>query len=215
MKPLPDFDYEKSLWKEDFTVIGIDEVGRGAFAGPVCVGGVIFSSKLSNKDKKYLLSLGIDDSKKLTPAKRKSFAFIIKDYVESFSISFIGVEIINEIGIGKATFLAMQNVAKKLSSKAKNPYLVIDAFKIPGVLIPQSGIIHGDSLSISIACASILAKVERDRLMEEISSEFPQYHWGENKGYGTLKHRKAISEFGLSKHHRVEFCRNVEANLLF
>jgi ribonuclease HII len=204
----PDFSFEDSLWKNNFTVIGIDEVGRGAFAGPVGVGGVIFDGKMSRRDKEYLFSLGINDSKKLTPKKRLELSKILKT-ICLYEISFIDVPLINEIGIGKAVFLGMQEVADKLSRKIKNPYLLIDAFEIPNVpKSNQRGIIRGDSRSISIAASSILAKVERDTLMEELSNHYPNYDWVKNKGYGTLNHRRAIEKYGLTTLHRVVFCKN-------
>lgn len=201
----PDFSFEKEYWNNGFDVIGIDEVGRGAFAGPVAVGGVIFNSNLaSNKD---FLSLGINDSKKLTPKKRESLAKIISS-ISSFShISFISVTTINEIGIGKATMLAMQEVAQVLSQKIKNPFLLIDAFEIPK-FNHQKGIIRGDSLSISIASASIIAKVARDKFMIELGEEVKDYGFEKHKGYGTAFHRNAIKTYGASSHHRTAFCRN-------
>lgn len=211
MRVLPTFAFEIPLWKKQFSVIGIDEVGRGAFAGPVGVGGVIFDSNLNTRDRKYLLSLGIDDSKKLTPSKRKSLASIIKETVVGYAVELIDVAVIDNIGIGKATFIGMKKVAEKLSKTTKNPHLLIDAFEIPNMQLPQHSIIRGDSLSISIAAASILAKVERDIVMEQLALEFKNYDWENNKGYGTLKHRKAISEFGVTKFHRKQFCRNFTA----
>lgn len=212
----PDFSFEEPLWKKGFSVIGIDEVGRGAFAGPVGVGGVVFSPNLSSKEKKFLLSLGINDSKKLSKKKREELSVVIKDLAACYSISFVPVEIINDIGVGKATFLGMNNVFAMLKKHIQNPYLLIDAFEIPNLSKDiQKGIIRGDSLSISIAAASIIAKVERDRLMEKLSGKFPSYMWESNKGYGTLKHRMVISELGLSSQHRVEFCRHIETSLSF
>ncbi len=211
MRTLPSFVFEKPLWEKQFTVIGIDEVGRGAFAGPVGVGGVIFDPNLTTSDKNYLLSLGIDDSKKLSSSKRKSLASIIKENVTGYAVELVDVSVIDDIGIGKATFIGMKKIAEKLSKKTNNPYLLIDAFEIPDAMFPQHGIIRGDSLSISIAAASILAKVERDMVMEQLASKFKNYGWENNKGYGTLKHRKAIAEFGVTKFHRKEFCRNFTA----
>lgn len=202
---LPDLAFEEKLWKEKFQVIGIDEVGRGAFAGPLTVCGAIFNSDMTLEDKKYLLSLGINDSKKLSPKKRLELSEILKQ-VCKYEMSFINVETINKIGIGRATFLGMTQVYEKLKSKVKNPHLLIDAFEIPGLNIPQSGIKFGDSLSLSIASASILAKVERDKLMETLSIKFANYGWEKNKGYGTLHHRRAISRLGLTSFHRVQFC---------
>lgn len=205
---LPDFDYEELLWSKGHSVIGIDEVGRGAFAGPVGVGGVIFDSKMSSAQKKALLELGINDSKKLSPKKREKLSLKIREFALATYVSFIDVVVINKIGIGKATFLGMKLVFEKLKEHAQNPYLLIDAFTIPKLSAPQRGIIRGDTLSISIAAASIIAKVERDKLMISLSQEFPGYAFEKHKGYGTLNHRKAISQFGLSSLHRKDFCKN-------
>lgn len=206
--------FEIPLWKKGFTVIGIDEVGRGAFAGPVCVGGVVFPQSLNSKKKEYLLSLGINDSKKLSPKKRESLARIIKEECLDYSVSFIDVSTINKVGIGKATFMAMENVAKTINYKLKttNSFLLIDAFEIPGVLFPQEGIVRGDSLSISIAAASIIAKVERDKLMVELGLKFPNYGFEKHKGYGTLYHREAIKKHGQTEHHRKDFCKKTIDN---
>jgi ribonuclease HII len=203
MRQFPDFSYEVPLLEEGYFPVGIDEVGRGAFARPVCVGGAAFPS-LSKSDQADLLKLGINDSKKLSPLKRENLAKILKE-VCKFELSFIDVDTINEIGIGKATYMGMQEVADKLSKKLNNPYFLIDAFTIPGNY-NQKGIIRGDSLSISIASASIIAKVERDRLMEQLSAKFPNYGFEKHKGYGTQFHRNEIKKHGMTKQHRVVFC---------
>ncbi len=206
----PDFSYEMPLWEKGYTIIGIDEVGRGAFAGPVGVGGVIFDPQMSGSQKKELLGLGINDSKKLTAKKRLELSKMIKDIAISWNVSLISVEIINDIGIGKATFLGMRRVFEIIQSKlpSSNSYLLIDGFEIPGFEIPQKGIIGGDGLSISIAAASIVAKVERDTLMERLGITSPQYGFEKHKGYGTRDHRESIQKFGLTPHHRVDFCQN-------
>ena len=211
---LPDFTYEIPLWQKGFSIIGIDEVGRGAFAGPVGIGGVVFSPKLSLPKRSRLLELGINDSKKLSPKKRIELSKIIKDLCLAYEISFIDVKTINEIGIGKATFMGMREVAINIIHKlrTKNPYLLIDAFEIPG-FANQKGIIRGDSLSISIAAASIVAKVERDMLMDKLSDYFPVYGLSKHKGYGTALHRKAIVEYGLSTLHRTDFCQKTLTGL--
>lgn len=218
----PDFKFEEPLWESGHTVIGIDEVGRGAFAGPVGVGGVMFPNKLNSKEKEHLISLGINDSKKLSPKKRKEFSEILKQLC-IYKIVLIDVPTINEIGIGKAIFLGMQRVAECLSSRITGsrvpPFgeaglpgmtgggvcILVDGFEIPGLRTQQKGIVRGDSLSISIAAASILAKVERDRLMESLSLQTTNYGFERNKGYGTLFHRNAIKEFGSTPHHRTDF----------
>lgn len=190
--------------------MGIDEVGRGAFAGPVGVGGVIFDPYMSGSQKEELLSLGINDSKKLSAKKRLELSKMIKDIAISWNVSLIPVEIINDIGIGKATFLGMRRVFEIIQSKlpSSNSYLLIDGFEIPGFEISQKGIIGGDGLSISIAAASIVAKVERDSLMEKLGIDNPKYGFEKHKGYGTREHRDSIQKFGMTAHHRVEFCQN-------
>ena len=211
MKIFPDFSLEKKLWSENFDVIGIDEVGRGAFAGPVVVGGVVFPSDLSLENKKYLLSCGINDSKKLTAQKRESLSQIIKQTCWAYYISFVSVNFINKEGIGNATFLGMRQVAQKLLEKVKNPYLLIDALEIPDAAFAQKGVVKGDTLSISIASASIIAKVERDKFMTKLSSKVPHYGFERNKGYGTKYHRDIIRKIGLSNIHRVDFCKKTIA----
>lgn len=205
---LPDFSFEEALWRDKFTVIGMDEVGRGAFAGPVGVGGVVFDPQMSTEIKKVLLSFGINDSKKLTSKKREELAKTIKEYALATHVAFVDVATINKIGIGEATFLGMRQVFDNLKKKALKPYLLIDAFTIPNLKVLQKGIVKGDALSISIASASIVAKVTRDKYMDKLSRQYPAYGFDKHKGYGTLYHRKAISDFGLSEHHRQDFCKN-------
>ena len=204
MKSFPDLSYEKSLWKNSFFVIGIDEVGRGAFAGPLVVGGVIFDSSLENQ----LLDLGINDSKKISEKKREKLAPIIKKLSLFWSVEYIPVDMIDEMGIGKANLLAM----KKTYLKAKNKFsdklfAIVDSFQIPE-LEHQKAIIRGDSLSITIAAASIVAKVDRDEHMRNLSLKFQVYKWDKNKGYGTREHREAIKKYGVVEHHRRDFVRN-------
>lgn len=215
MNKLPDFSFELPLWQKGFSIIGIDEVGRGAFAGPVAVGGVVFPSNLTHSEMDHLLSLGINDSKKITAKKREELNLRIKELATTWHISFVPVVRINEVGIGNATFEGMREVVEALKHKTRNSYLLIDAFKIPEIAVPQMGIIRGDSLSISIAAASIIAKVERDKLMAELGLKYPKYEWEKNKGYGTLIHRKAIAKYGQTSHHRVDFCRKIVPGLLF
>lgn len=216
----PDLSFEESLWEEGFTVIGIDEVGRGAFAGPVTVCGVVFPHNMSLQTKNKLLSLGINDSKKLSAKKREGLSLQIEKLALAHHVSFIDVSIINDIGIGKATFLGMKEVIGNLEGRIKNfeakessgqarpvrPFALVDGFGVPGLNIPQKGVVRGDSLSISIAAASILAKVARDEYMRQLDSKFSAYNFYMNKGYGTSYHRFQISQNGLTPHHRVVFC---------
>lgn len=201
----PDFSYERPLWAKGFSALGIDEAGRGAFAGPLSVGGVVLDPTFEIE----LGGLGINDSKLVSPKKRDILFDEIIKRAHAWHVVFISVPVINEVGIGKATLEGMGRVADTISKKVKNSYLLIDAFSLPD-RANQRGIIHGDRVSISIAAASILAKVVRDRYMQELSKDFPLYGFEKHKGYGTKFHRDVIALNGLSLHHRIQFCKNTQ-----
>lgn len=194
----PTLDEEKLLWKNGFKYIaGVDEVGRGCFAGPVCAAAVILPVDFNAAN-------GINDSKLLTPAKRDILSGIIKKNALGFSIAEISVEIINQSGIGIATQQAFRRAIKTLP--VSPDYILIDAFYIDGLNKNyQKPIIHGDRKSVTIAAASIIAKVYRDELMYRLHQEHPRYSFDQNKGYGTKKHRDAIRQYGLSEIHRTSF----------
>lgn len=216
----PNFLEEERLWENGFTyVIGVDEVGRGAFAGPVTVSAVIFKSKTEE-----LKTLGINDSKLLKPLKRQKLSKLIKTNCFSYSIATVGLPTINKLGIGKATEIAFRKAVASImhqveviENKRKNTnimsntdyYLLVDGFHIKHIkrigLKNQKAIIKGDRKSITIAAASIIAKVHRDSLMKKLAKDFPEYNLGVNKGYGTKAHREAIRKHGLSKIHRKSF----------
>lgn len=200
VKSLPTFLHETAMWSNGFNVLGLDEAGRGAFAGPLAVGGVIFSKEISDK----VLQLGVNDSKLLSPKKREELFEEIKSNSLFSHIEFIDLDTINSIGIGKATLLGMKNIYERAEKTLGNIFCMIDAFKIPEV-VNQKAIIHGDRLSVSIAAASILAKVERDRIMSKLALELPDYGFEIHKGYGTLAHRNALKNFGPSIYHRTQF----------
>jgi ribonuclease HII len=226
---LPNLKYETGLWEKGFAVIGVDEVGRGAFAGPLFAGGVIFPPTTNDERLTTLLSYGINDSKKLKPNERKMLAKVIQNESLAYHISFIDVPIINRVGIGKATLMAMRNVVKSLREKLElgveplqgfNPlsfpsglFVLVDGFyvkRLKGVgLENQRGIVNGDSISLSIAAASIIAKVSRDNHMRKLSAKYKQYGWGRNKGYGTAFHREAIARYGSTALHRTAFIKNI------
>lgn len=199
MKSCPTFNFEKKLWNEGKQFIaGLDEVGRGAFAGPVVAAAVILPQKLFPHCEE------INDSKLLTAKKREELAEVIKQYAVSYAIAQIEVEVINLQGIGKATALAFMNAAKNLHKRPD--HFLIDAFFING--FPQSmqtPIVKGDQKSFSIAAASIIAKVFRDNLMAKLGTQFSSYQFAKHKGYGTLEHRNAIKKFGLCPLHRTSF----------
>jgi ribonuclease HII len=190
--------FEQKHWNKGLqSICGIDEVGRGCFAGPVVVGAVIFPPHFSEYE-------GIADSKLLTELQRKKLANHIKKQSLDWAVAEVSVEVINQIGIGKATQLAFMQVLKNLEKFPE--HILIDAFYISEIEKQiQSPIKKGDQLSISIAAASIIAKVYRDELMKKLSQEYPHYLFEENKGYGTKLHREMIKNHGLSPLHRTSF----------
>ncbi len=189
---------ENKLWKEGYKLVcGVDEVGRGCFAGPVVVGAVIFPIDTE-------LPQGIADSKLLSEKKRLELDPLIKNSALAWAIAEVDVETINKIGIGKATQKAFLDAVNKISPQPD--FILIDAFLIEGVdKAKQKAIIGGDRLVASIAAASIIAKVYRDNLMQELDIKYPQYGLARNKGYGTKFHRDMIKTHGLSSLHRSSF----------
>jgi len=204
-KKIQAFEQEKKrteqLWKfersyDSFSSIcGIDEAGRGPFAGPVVAGAVILP-----KDCKLLY---INDSKKLSEKKREELYDQIMDAALAVGVGLVGPERIDEINILQATYEAMRQA---VSTLCVTPDLFLnDAVMIPGILTKQVPIIKGDAKSISIGAASIVAKVTRDRLMLQYDQLFPEYHFASNKGYGTAAHIEAIKEYGMTPIHRRSF----------
>lgn len=194
----PTLDLETSLWQKDYVrVCGVDEVGRGAFAGPVCVGAVIFP-------KDCLLLDGLADSKLLKPRAREKLSERIKSYAISWSVAEVGVARINKFGIGKATQIAFRKALRTLPVPAD--YILIDAFYIKHLNRKrQRAVKDGDTICASISAASIIAKVYRDRLMKKLHKKYPQYGFVRHKGYGTKKHQQAIKKYGLCRIHRRSF----------
>lgn len=186
--------YEKKY--SDFeAVCGIDEAGRGPFAGPVAAAAVILP-----KDRPILY---LNDSKKLSEKKREELYDVIMEQAEAVGVGIAGPERVDEINILQASYEAMRMAIKKLAIKPD--ILLNDAVTIPGVEIRQVPIIKGDAKSVSIAAASIIAKVTRDRLMREYDSIYPGYGFAGNKGYGTKAHIEALKELGPSPIHRRSF----------
>lgn len=179
-------------------ICGIDEVGRGPLAGPVVAGAVILP-----KDCDILY---INDSKKLSAAKREELYCEIMDKAVATGLGFVGPERIDEINILQATYEAMRQAISKLDPQPD--LLLNDAVTIPGVDIEQVPIIKGDAKSISIGAASIIAKVTRDKLMEEYDRMFPEYGFASNKGYGSAEHIAAIKKYGPTPIHRSTFIKN-------
>jgi len=173
-------------------IAGIDEVGRGALAGPVIASAVILPELI------YIPN--IRDSKRLSPRQRLDLYRIILEKAITIGIGIVHAYIIDQINIQQATFIAMKKAIKSLKS---NPnYILVDGFKIPQLDIPQLRFIRGEEISISIACASIVAKVYRDNLMYYYHQKYPLYHFEQNKGYGTREHLLALKKYGASEIHR-------------
>jgi ribonuclease HII len=188
--------YERALEFFGYrAVCGIDEAGRGPLAGPVVAAAVILPPSCS--------IVGIRDSKQLSPHKRELlFNQIMSDAI-AVGTGIVENETIDQVNILNATLLAMEKSLEALSLMPD--YLLIDALTLPRIKLPQKGIIHGDSLSISIAAASIVAKVTRDRLMHQYHAEFPEYNFSEHKGYGTKEHLSKIKVHGPCRLHRKTF----------
>lgn len=190
-------EYENSLIKEGYRLIaGIDEAGRGPLAGPVTVAVCIMPL---DADK---IIDGVNDSKKLTPRKREELYDKIINTATAYSIVNIGEKVIDEINILNATKLGMKKCLENID--VTPDYVLIDAVKIDSE-IPYSAIIHGDALSYSIACASILAKVSRDRLMTTFDEKYQGYGFAKHKGYGTKMHVEKLKELGPCDIHRKSF----------
>lgn len=194
----PTLNIEKKLWKSGYTqVCGIDEVGRGSFAGPVCCGAVIFPKNCE-------LLLGVADSKLLKPKQREKLDKLIKECALSWSIAEVGVAVINKVGIGRATQIAFRKAVKSLDKRAD--FVLIDAFYIQHFNRKnQRPVKDGDKICMSISAASIIAKVYRDKLMKKLGKIYPKYGFAKHKGYGTKYHQDMIKKHGLLRIHRKSF----------
>lgn len=201
-KTSPTFGFELNLSEQYEVIAGVDEVGRGALAGPIVAGAVVFS-----RYEKIIQKLSeINDSKILTPLKRLELDGLIKKHSKYYSIGAVDVEEIDRIGIGAANILAFK---RALDSLKKCDFALIDGRKFRGFEYPFLCMEKGESKSISIAAASIIAKVYRDTLMQEIHDEIFRYDFASNKGYGTEKHIEALQKFGPSKYHRKTFLTKI------
>ena len=189
-------EYETTARRKGYDLIaGVDEAGRGPLAGPVVAAAVLFASDWQLE--------GLDDSKKLSSQTRQRLFPIIKDQALGYGIGIVDVKTINEINILQAALLAMKNAVEALPKKPS--LLLIDGNKRIDYEAEQWTIIKGDSLSQSVAAASVLAKVTRDKIMREYHEQFPQYAFDKHKGYGTRLHRDQIKKHGPSPIHRRTF----------
>ena len=192
--------YERALQAEGCTLIaGVDEVGRGPLAGPVVCAAVIMP--LGEEE----IIVGVDDSKKLSAKKREELAELIKQRAICYTIVEVDEKQIDEINILEATKLGMKRAIEGLETAPE--VVITDGNMTLDVAIRQHSVIHGDALSYSIGAASIIAKVYRDKMMDEYAKTYPQYDFEKNKGYGTAAHIKAIKEYGLCPIHRRTFTK--------
>ena len=193
-------DFELTgLEKEPQYICGVDEAGRGPLCGPVAAAAVIMP--------KGLIIEGVNDSKKLSEKKREELYDIIIEKAIAYSVIFEDEKTIDEINILNATMRAMERAINSLPRKAD--FALIDGNRSTGITIPNKTVVKGDSLSHSIACASILAKVSRDRLLEEYDREYPEYGFKNHKGYGTKAHYEAIEKYGILPIHRRSFLKKI------
>ncbi len=201
MKVDPTLTYEEALWEQgSFYVAGIDEAGRGAWAGPVMAGAVILPVDPELPE----MLKGARDSKMMTPAQRESMYDVIAQTAQTWAVGSATHEEIDRIGILNATRLAMRRAVEGLTLTPE--HLLIDYVYLFGVNIPQTNLKHGDMLSLSIACASIMAKVTRDRWMtENADPAYPEYGFARHKGYGTAQHTQALETYGPCPIHRMTF----------
>ncbi len=198
---MPDYSYETVARARGFkAVCGVDEAGRGPLSGPVCAAAVILPEDLCID--------GLNDSKKLSEKARERLFPEITEKALAYCVAFADVDEIERYNILEATFIAMNRAIEGLSLPAD--YALIDGNRVPrNIKIPCETIIKGDAKSMSVAAASVLAKVSRDRLMMEYDEQYPQYNFKKHKGYGTAEHIALIKQYGACPIHRASFLKNI------
>ncbi len=198
---MPDYLYERQAVSQGFTAVcGVDEAGRGPLAGPVFAAAVILPDGCEID--------GLNDSKKLSEKKREQLFDVIIDKAVAYCVAQASVDEIEEFNILQATFLAMNRAIEGLNVSAD--FAIIDGNRIPnGITVECQALVKGDSKSMSVAAASILAKVSRDRLLIDYDKKYPQYNFKKHKGYGTKEHYEAIKTYGICEIHRKSFLKGV------
>ncbi len=197
-------EYERQLKENGICVIaGVDEAGRGPLAGPVAAGCVIFKSDGPFPE--------ADDSKKISEKKREILFDEITEKALSWGVGLSDSQLIDEVNILEATYIAMKRAVEEACRKIqlKPEMVLIDHVRLPQFPYPQMPITHGDALSVTIASASILAKVTRDRMMNEYAKQYPEYGFEKHKGYGTKQHYEAIRTYGITPIHRKSFLKKI------
>ncbi len=194
------WELENEIYDSGVSLLcGVDEAGRGPLAGPVCAAAVILPRGLEIP--------GLNDSKKLSEKKREALYGPITERALAWAVAFASVEEIEELNILEATFLAMNRAIEQLPVKPE--LALIDGNRNRGIAMPSRCVVKGDARCADIAAASVLAKVSRDRIMLELSEQYPQYHFEKHKGYGTAQHYEALQQYGPSPVHRLSFLRRM------
>lgn len=194
------YEFENQAHTDGYDIVcGVDEAGRGPLAGPVYAAAVILPDGLED--------MGINDSKKLSEKKREALFDIITEKATAYGIGFATEKEIDEINILNATFLAMKRAVEAMG--VKPDLLLVDGNRKPGTGYEEMTIVKGDSKSISIAAASVLAKVSRDRYMKKIAEKYPEYKFEQHKGYGTKLHYEMIEKYGILPDHRKSFLKKI------
>jgi ribonuclease HII len=188
--------YERRLWGEGYArIAGVDEVGRGAWAGPVVAAAVIMPPSPRVK--------GLADSKQVAAAARETLFDAITEAAQAWAVGVVDSRRVDEINVLRATFEAMEKAVAELATAPD--FILVDGRDVPRFPLPYQAVLHGDALVYSIAAASIVAKVWRDRIMASIHGDYPHYCFHENKGYGTRAHQQALREHGACPHHRLSY----------
>jgi len=196
-------EYELEFRSKGYTnILGIDEAGRGPLAGPLVIAGVILPPSYENEE--------INDSKQLSDKKRRELYNTIMENALEVKVNIVDVETIDKLNILRATKEGMEEIVRNVGDKCDAVF--VDAVKLDNVDKPVLSLIKGDALSISIAAASIIAKVTRDNIMLELDKEYPMYDFKNNKGYGTKTHLLALEKYGITKHHRMSYAPVFEAS---
>jgi ribonuclease HII len=203
MRQAPTLIEEMALYEQGYSIVaGLDEAGRGCLAGPVVAAAVILPLQLEQTDIFARFS-GVNDSKQLTATARERLYDVIMQHAVAVGVGMGSVELIDKINILQATKYAMRAALTQLVVKPQA--LLLDALLLPDLALPQRAIVKGDARCLSIAAASIIAKVTRDRLMLELHQQYPAYGFDQHKGYGTKAHLAALRQYGATIHHRRSF----------
>jgi ribonuclease HII len=198
---MPTVDEERKLTERGYQrIAGLDEAGRGCWAGPVVAAAVILDSNILSNP---ALLTGVNDSKQLTAIQRVKYEQQIREHANGIGVGVVPAYLIDSFGIVGATRLAMELAVLHLPQLPD--VLLIDALRLPSCPLPQHDLIRGDSLSLSIAAASVIAKTTRDRIMQQFDRRYPLFGFGRHKGYGTAAHAQAIENYGITPLHRCSF----------